>query len=146
MGFGRGFGGAPSKTDGGLKKIRAIRENALAADININSRDIKNGALSRTVSGTIVDTMVFTDVDALAKDLNLNIGDEFDFKMYINNPNRGTHTLRVPSSRDVSGLLYYGDLRGLGPVTEGSCIHEFNFFYIERGKMAITVSKADLVT
>lgn len=140
MGFGRGFaGGSPDKTDGGLKRIRNIERNSDIGDATFTTRDISKGAINRIVSGQRRDIISFNDVDKFAEELGISIGDDFDFRLYVDNPNRGEYSLVIPDSRTVSGVEIFGDIRGLSAFAGEKCIHEINFFYVTRGKLAITV-------
>ena len=141
MGFGRGFAGgvSPDKTDGGLKRIRDIERKTDVGDATFTVKDISKGAINRVVSGQRRDGISLTDVDKFAEGLGISKGDDFDFRLYVDNPSRGEYTLTIPDSRTVSGVEIFGDLSGLSAFTGERCIHEINFFYVTTGKLAITV-------
>jgi len=140
MGFGRGFGGAPSRTEGGLKRIRKIERVDSSGGKTFTSSDLLKGAIERTVSGQIKDIISFASIGKLAGDLGMSIGDDFDFRVYVDNPNRGTYDLELPNAKAVTGIEYFGDRTELSGFTSPKCIHEFNFFYVSNKKMAVTVS------
>jgi mannose-6-phosphate isomerase-like protein (cupin superfamily) len=127
----------------GAKRQTEIEQVTSAGDKTLTSADLLKGAINRVVSGQRRDIISFTNVDTLARDLGMSVGDSFDFKFFVDNPNRGQHLLTLPDARSVSGLDYYGDLRGL-TATVPKCYHEIEFFYVESGKMAVTIRTIQL--
>ena len=131
---------APAPTPG-AKRQTEIERITSTGDKTLTSADIKKGAINRYVVGQIRDGISFTNVDSLARDLGMSVGDSFDFKIYVetSGDRNDAYAMLIPSPSGVSGLEYYGDIRGLASIT-GNCIHAFNFFYVASGRMAITVS------
>lgn len=130
----------PAPTPGAKRQTEIERVTA-AVGKTLTSADIKKGAINRYVVGQIRDGISFTNVDSLARDLGMSVGDSFDFKIYVetSGDRNDAYAMLLPNPSGVSGLEYYGDIRGLASIT-GNCIHAFNFFYIDSGRMAVTVS------
>jgi len=130
---------APAPTPGAKRKTEIERVDS-AGDKTLTSSDLKKGAINRYVVGARRDTISFTNVDTLARDLGMSVGDSFDFKVFVetSGDRSDSYAMLIPDPRNVSGLTYYGSIATLARIS-GPCIHSFEFFYVASGKMAVTV-------
>jgi hypothetical protein len=130
----------PAPTPGAKRKTDIERVDS-AGDKTLTASDLKRDAISRYVVGRRRDTISFNNVDGLARDLGMSVGDSFDFKVFVetSGDRNDSYAMLLPDPRNVSGLTYYGNLAGLASIS-GPCIHSFEFFYVASGKMAVAVS------
>lgn len=127
MGFGRGFGGAPSRTDSGKKTINkvvtpAIEENNISLSID----DLKEGVIFINESGGNmigVNLGLPTDSGDLVNGLGLSAGETFTFQII----NFGDSPFKLDASSATKGYVFCGT-----NVASSSGIIKVEFICIEK--------------
>lgn len=107
------------------------------SDSTITSANVLEGAYYRIVgSGAKAkDTLRITDVDVFASECGLEIGDSINLRIFVDNA--GSWGLVLPSSRDLAGISYFGDVP---PSTDTSIVVDLDFFYPKTGRLVVSIT------
>ena len=108
MGFGRGFGGAPSRTDGGKKTVNTVVTPTISSDsTSLTTTDLKQGVIyiSDNSRNTIaVDLGLPASAQTLISDLGLSTGETFTFQVV----NFGTAAFSLDTRSATTGYVFCG--------------------------------------
>jgi len=108
MGFGRGFGGAPSRTDGGRKTVNTVVTPTISSDrTSLTTSDLKQGVvyINDNSRNTIaVDLGLPASARDLIRDLGLSTGETFTFQVV----NFGTAVFSLDTRSATTGYVFCG--------------------------------------
>jgi len=108
MGFGRGFGGAPSRTDGGKKTVNTVVTPTIDRDAtSLTISDLKQGVIyiNDDSRNTIaVDLGLPASAQALIRYLGLSTGETFTFQVV----NFGTAAFSLDTRSAGTGYVFCG--------------------------------------
>lgn len=108
MGFGRGFGGTPSRTDGGKKTVNTVVAPRIdRGATSLTTSDLKQGVIyindnSRNTIG--VDLGLPASARDLIRDLGLSTGETFTFQVV----NFGTAAFSLDTRSATTGYVFCG--------------------------------------
>jgi hypothetical protein len=108
MGFGRGFGGAPSRTDGGKKTVNTVVEPTIdRSRTSLTISDLKQGViyLDNSDRDTIeIDLGLPASAQTLIRDLGLSTGETFTFQVV----NFGGAPFSLDTRSATTGYVFCG--------------------------------------